>query len=41
MTRLLATLCLTTILGLPLAARADEAADKLAEDKTLVQKTHI
>ncbi|GJE41994.1 hypothetical protein [Methylobacterium soli] len=41
MTRLLATLCLTTILGFPLAARADEAADKLAEAKTLVQKTLI
>lgn len=46
MNRLLATLCLTTALAvsavtLPLTARADEAADKLAEAKTLVQKTVI
>ncbi|WP_336487147.1 hypothetical protein [Methylobacterium nigriterrae] len=41
MTRLLAALCLTTALALPLAARADEAADKLAEAKALVQKTLI
>ncbi|MEA1833219.1 hypothetical protein U8607_14130 [Methylobacterium durans] len=41
MMRLLATLCLTTALTLPLAARADEAADKLAEAKILVQKTVI
>lgn len=41
MTRLLAALCLTTVLGLPLAARADEAAEKLAEAKTLVTKTLI
>lgn len=41
MTRLLATLCLTTALALPVAARADEAADKVAEAKTLVSKTLI
>lgn len=41
MTRLIATLCLTTALALPLAARADEAADKIAEAKTLVSKTLI
>ncbi|WP_246689745.1 hypothetical protein, partial [Methylobacterium sp. WL116] len=41
MTRLLATLCLTTALALPIAARADEAADKVAEAKTLVSKTLI
>lgn len=41
MTRLLATLCLTTALSLPMAARADEAADKVAEAKTLVSKTLI
>ncbi|MGU3537191.1 hypothetical protein [Methylobacterium sp. A54F] len=40
MTRLLATLCLTTALSLT-AARADEAADKVAEAKTLVEKTVI
>lgn len=41
MNRLIATLCLTTALALPLAARADEAADKIAEAKTLVSKTLI
>ncbi len=41
MTRLLATLCLTTALVLPIAARADEAADKVTEAKTLVSKTLI
>lgn len=41
MNRLFATLCLTTALALPLAARADEAADKLAQAQTLVNKTLI
>ena len=41
MNRLFATLCLTTALALPLAARADEAADKLAQAQTLVTKTLI
>ena len=41
MTRLLATLLLTASLGLPLAAQADEAADKLTQAKALVQKTVI
>ncbi|GJE59473.1 hypothetical protein [Methylobacterium trifolii] len=41
MTRFLATLCLTTALAMPLAARADEAADKATEAKTLVSKTLI
>ena len=41
MTRLIATLCLATALALPLAARADEAADKAAEAKALVNKTLI
>ncbi len=39
MTRLLATLCLTTALCLPMAARADDAADRIAAAKDLVQKT--
>lgn len=41
MTRLLAALCLTTALALSPAARADEAADKVAEARTLVTKTLI
>lgn len=41
MTKLLATLCLATALGLPLAARADEAADRIAVAKDLVQKTVV
>ena len=41
MTRLLATLCLTTALCLPMAARADDAAERIAVAKDLVQKTTI
>lgn len=41
MTRLIATLCLTTALTLPLGARADEAADRIAQAQTLVNKTLI
>jgi hypothetical protein len=41
MNRLIATLCLTTALALPLGARADEAADKIAQAQTLVNKTLI
>ncbi|NEU11799.1 hypothetical protein G3T14_06600 [Methylobacterium sp. BTF04] len=41
MTRLLATLCLTTALCLPIAARADDAADRITVAKDLVQKTLI
>lgn len=41
MTRLLATLCLTTALCLPIAARADDASDRIAVAKELVQKTLI
>ena len=41
MTRLFATLTLVLTLGLPLAARADEAADKLTVAKSLVEKTLI
>ena len=41
MTRLLATLCLTTALCLPIAARADETTDRVAAAKDLVQKTLI
>lgn len=41
MTRLLATLCLTTALCLPIAARADDASDRIVVAKELVQKTLI
>ncbi|WP_027170691.1 hypothetical protein [Methylobacterium sp. 10] len=41
MTRLLATLMLTTALCVPFAARADDAADRIAVAKDLVQKTLI
>ncbi|TXM66104.1 hypothetical protein FV218_20720 [Methylobacterium sp. WL69] len=41
MTRLLATLCLTTALCLPMAARADDASDRVGVAKDLVQKTLI
>lgn len=41
MTRLLATLCLTTAFCLPMAARADDAAERIAVAKDLVQKTTI
>ena len=41
MTRIFATLCLTTALVLPLTAHADEAADRVTEAKTLVTKTLI
>lgn len=41
MTRLLATLCLTTALCLPMAARANDAAERIAVAKDLVQKTTI
>lgn len=39
--RLIATLCLSASLSLPLAARADEAADRVAAATTLVNKTLI
>ena len=41
MTRLLATLCLTTALCLPVAARADDASDRIAAAKDLVEKTTL
>ena len=41
MNRLIATLCLGAALGLPLAARADEAADRVAAATDLVNKTLI
>ncbi|MCJ2034389.1 hypothetical protein [Methylobacterium sp. J-068] len=41
MTRLLATLCLTTALCLPIAARADDMADRIATARDLVQKTTL
>ena len=41
MNRLIATLCLGVTLSLPLAARADEAADRLTAATTLVNKTLI
>jgi hypothetical protein len=41
MTRLLATLCLTTALCLPLTARADDASDRVTVARDLVQKTLI
>ena len=39
MKRLLGTLCLAAALTLPLAVRADDAADRLATAKALVDKT--
>jgi hypothetical protein len=39
--RLIATLCLGVTLSLPVAARADEAADRVAAATTLVNKTLI
>jgi hypothetical protein len=39
--RLIATLCLGVTLSLPLAARADEAADRVAAATNLVNKTLI
>ena len=41
MARLFAALCLTAALAAPLAARADDAADRTAQAKTLVGKTVI
>jgi hypothetical protein len=41
MTRLIATLCLTTALCLPLTARADDVSDRVTVAKELVQKTLI
>lgn len=41
MARLFATLCLTAALALPVCARADDAADRTAQAKTLVGKTVI
>ncbi|KQP50420.1 hypothetical protein ASG40_12500 [Methylobacterium sp. Leaf399] len=41
MTRLLPTLALAALLGLPMAARADEASDRIEAAKALVQKTVI
>lgn len=41
MNRLFATLCLGVTLSLPVAARADDAADRVAAATTLVNKTLI
>ena len=41
MNRLIATLCLGVSLGLPVAARADDAADRVAAATNLVNKTLI
>ncbi|MCJ2122798.1 hypothetical protein [Methylobacterium sp. J-077] len=41
MNRLIATLCLSVSLSLPLAARADETSDRVAEATSLVNKTLI
>ena len=41
MTRLFAALCLSATLAAPLSARADDAADRLAAAKTLVERTVI